>query len=118
MSFEVIEELQGKTLTEIERDGNEEIRFYTTEGKVVRMYHSQECCEDVEIEDLTGDLDDLVGHPLTRAEVRSNSQETFSGDQEWTFYQLDTVKGSVTIRWYGTSNGYYSTSVSISEYDA
>ena len=118
MSFEVIEELQGKTLTEIERDGDEEIRFYTTEGKVVRMYHSQSCCEHVEIEDLTGDLEDLVGHPLTRAEVRSNLQETFSGDQEWTFYQLDTIKGSVTIRWYGTSNGYYSTSVSISEYDA
>jgi hypothetical protein len=85
MGFEVIEELQGKTLTEIERDGDEEIRFYTTEGKVVRMYHSQSCCENVEIEDLTGYLNDLVGHPLTRAEFRSNSQETFSGDQRWTF---------------------------------
>lgn len=114
MSYAEISELYGKTLTRIEGyDGGEELVFYCSDGTEYRMYHQQDCCETVYMEGIAGDLNDLVGSPILTAEERSNYEKTDDGDEQWTFYELATNKGSVTIRWYGTSNGYYSTSVSI-----
>lgn len=83
------------------------------------------CCEDVCVEDVCGDVKCLIGSPITQAEVCSET--TMSYDDAvcgfkhsnpywtWTFYKFATVKGYVTIRWYGESNGCYSCEV-MSEY--
>lgn len=66
-------------------------------------------------QDVCGALEDLVGSPILLAEeVSSEHNETLCGDECWTFYKFATIKGSVTVRWYGSSNGYYSTAVSYS----
>lgn len=113
-----IKSLLGKTLSSIDvNKDRDEIKFHCTDGDSFLMYHSQDCCETVSIEDIVGDLEDLVGHPITMAEeVTSNEdpKEGFDHNYDsftWTFYKLATVKGYVTIRWYGGSNGYYSESV-------
>lgn len=82
------------------------------------MWHEQDCCEDVRIEDICGDLDDLTGAPILRADERTSSGETDGGSHTWTFYEFATVKGSVTIRWLGESNGYYSERLSIEIFTA
>jgi len=110
--------LQGKTLVRVSNKNNEEMYFKTTDGEEFILYHAQDCCESVTIDDICGDLDDLIGLPILLAEEVSECPFDDDEDGEdrdesetWTFYKLATNKGSVTIRWYGTSNGYYSESV-------
>lgn len=83
--------------------------FETNDGIVVKFYHEQSCCEDVSIEDIAGDLEDLCSSPIVMAECVSDRKDTEDGSsQTWSFYKFATVKGYVTVRWLGTSNGYYS----------
>lgn len=118
-----IELILGKTLTEAEHPDHETIVFRTTEGEVYHMYHEQDCCEHVTVEEIIGDLNDLVGHPILVAEEVSSSDpqpgqenaENHWGSFTWTFYKISTILGSVTIRWYGESNGYYSEAVTVAK---
>lgn len=121
-----IEVLKGLTLKEIQGDaGSEKLTFITNDEREFVMYHSTDCCESVDIEDIAGDLKDLIGNPILEASEETNSDNpktygdagyTYSDESHtWTFYKLATIKGSVTIRWYGSSNGYYSESVSFCE---
>jgi hypothetical protein len=111
------EEMRGRTAVKVENTGDE-IIFRFENGDGYMLHHLQDCCEDVRVEDVVGDLDDLVGAPLMMAEeIESPSPEwedTYDpgyGDHQWTFYKFATIKGYVTVRFLGTSNGYYSTSV-------
>lgn len=115
-----ISDLIGKTLTEIKNTGDE-IYFTTSEGENYLMYHEQDCCEHVSVEDIIGDLDDLIMSPITMAEEISEDgtdDEEWGESATWTFYKLATNKGYVTIRWYGSSNGYYSESVDFVKLEA
>lgn len=109
-SYKGVEDLIGKVITEIDKN-DDEMTFHTSDREIYKMYHYQDCCEHVYIEDIIGDLSDLIGSPITMAEEISEEDEEAYESGTWTFYKFATNKGYVTIRWYGSSNGYYSESV-------
>lgn len=103
----------GKTFTKVEANGNQELVF-SNDTESFTFFHQQFCCEDVYIESIVGDLSDLEDVPIRMAEESSNKgdKDDYTVEQ-WTFYKFATIKGYVDVRWYGTSNGYYSTDVSV-----
>ena len=117
--YEKFSDLLGKTLVNIANIENETLIFTVADGGAYKLFHEQDCCENVTIDDICGDLAHLIGMPILIAEevtsdtnpadakIDTKWQESFT----WTFYKLATNRGAVTIRWYGESNGYYSESV-------
>lgn len=114
-----IGDMVGVTMADVRGDeGDEELLFVADDGRRWRFYHSQGCCEHVQLEEVVGDLDDLIGAPLLQAEEVSSDgapEPLEGGSYTWTFYTFRTIKGSVTVRWLGTSNGYYSEGVDFEE---
>lgn len=110
-----ISDLVGKTLTScVVNNDCDEITFTTDSGQSYIMCHNQDCCENVRIDDIAGDLADLVGSPILQAEAAEGEtppERDLSESYTWTFYKLGTNRGRVTLRWLGESNGYYSESV-------
>ena len=121
-----IKEFKGKTIIDIKKvyeyededDKPTKLIFTMNNGEKYKMYHRQDCCELVWLEDIVGNLDDLIGKPLVMAEEETNENKEGALDDwddsyTWTYYKFATIKGYVTLRWYGTSNGYYSEDVDI-----
>ena len=112
MKFVDVSILKGKILKDIKIEGNENIFFIDEDGIEYKMFHDYDCCENVYIEDICGDINNLIGSKIIMAEEVINRDlsplNEFDESYTWTFYKFATVKGYVTIRWYGESNGYYS----------
>jgi hypothetical protein len=118
--------LKGLTITSIKRvsdDGDDSIKIATSDGRQWDMRHYQDCCESVRIEKIAGSLDSLIGSPLIEAREETDSEgwpadaepKEYTESYTWTTYYFATDSASVSIRWLGESNGYYSESVSIEE---
>lgn len=109
--------IDGVTFSSISgmEKGSEQVLFTATDGREFVMWHDQDCCENVRLEDVIGDVADLMGSPVLSFECVTNGDSEKPGEYSeswtWTFYKFQTAKGHVTLRWLGESNGYYSEAV-------
>lgn len=122
-----IQEMIGRTPRAVTAS-DDQLSFEFADGSFYTFNHEQDCCEHVYIDDICGDLTDLVGLPILEAYESSSDggsgkpEETpfwvtddpsgsSSESSTWTFYCFGNHKTRVTVRWLGESNGYYSESV-------
>jgi hypothetical protein len=113
----------GKTIADIQglKKDSDCVQIHFTDGSYLSMYHEQECCESVTLEDFDNDAQSLIGGDIIRIEEcisnandeEFNSLNDYDDSYTWTFYTIITSKGTMKLRWYGTSNGYYSESVTL-----
>jgi len=124
-ALHIYREAIGWTVTEVEQHSAEDgVTFKIRKGEEtgkIRMFHSQDCCEQVYLEEVIGgELSDLVGEEIMVFEKTSSEGEPppnrdgYEPDSyTWTFYKIRTNRLTLTLRWLGTSNGYYSEDVHV-----
>lgn len=115
--IKTFDDLKGQTISKIDRT-DDTLTFTLENGQRCRFYHEQDCCESVSIESVVGTIDDLIGSPLLEASVIESNENPAGVDPPecqdsftWTTYTFATERGTVIVRWYGESNGYYSEDV-------
>jgi hypothetical protein len=118
-SFDV---LVGKTIKSVKglQNGSEEVRFELDNGDTLVMRYEPDCCASCCVDDFSGDVADIIGTPIVVAEDRSQDGSDKVGPHgfkedsaTWTFYTIRTHKGTLDIKWFGSSNGYYSESTTL-----
>jgi hypothetical protein len=95
--------LLNKTIIDIEiSKWKTSMRLVCSDGYIYDIKHDQNCCEDVHLEDICGELEDIIGSPILLAEESTSDKNPLPNYEcfQWTFYTLRTIKGTVTLRWW------------------
>lgn len=118
---EFFKRLRGKFIIDVRGmyKGSNHVSVLFDDGSAIKFYHSQNCCETVELDDVWGDPEDLKNSELYEIELvtsKDRPRDKYDSSYTWSFYKFKTSRGYVDLRWYGASNGYYSETVNIEYY--
>lgn len=115
--------LVGKTFKRVQVKDAEIFFWEDQDGKSYVLDHNQDCCESVYIESIDGDLaEHLPNQEIVEAYEAYNSDDpppdAYHDDSHtWSFYVIRTMRDTFTIRFFGTSNGYYSETAELYRHD-
>lgn len=105
LSGEVIKNFIGEKAGELCR-----VEFES--GNVLELFHDQDCCECVVIEDIQGEPVQLIGKTLEYVDEEIEDGNVGESSTRTT-YTFKTSNYMLKIIWLGESNGYYSESVTV-----
>lgn len=109
--------LEGLTITKIDglKEYSEEVIFHTKEKRTFKLFHNYDCCENVLLADICGTtaltgkvLSATMKNNIGKQNVKTDLSAFDDCSTTWTFYDIQTNKGFLTLRWFGNSNGCYS----------
>ena len=92
------------------RDGDSKLFLRMSSGERFVLYKKMRGCEEAYLDEAIGDWADIIGQTILRADVRMSSDPTDPLQDEqyfehyvdspiaWTFYELATIRGSLTLR--------------------
>lgn len=108
-----IEQIVGKIIVKITGGnvGDEKILFECSDQTTFKMYHFQDCCENVQVDQIVGDINNILHSPVLSAEESNPDRpiidDIYNESFTWTDFTITTEKGTVVFQWLGCSNGYY-----------
>jgi len=93
--------LEGKVFSKVIRKDDSVVFLQKQTPFKIVLKHEQECCEQVYLGDVIGDLKDLENTPLL--EVKETKSSVPEAGPAY-FYDFRTIKGSVTLRFIHENN--------------
>ena len=111
--------LKGQTIRKIIALSTGSLKIVTDKYKY-HLYHEQDCCENVRLVDVIGDVDIILNKEIIFAEEDSGAKDPewhtsydYDCHHTWTKFVLGTKNANVEFWFLGESNGYYGESISI-----
>lgn len=106
----------GRVVKYVDID-KEEMKITCEDNSVFTFYHEQDCCENVYIADTVGDPMSLKGWRLLLVDMDAEMESDFSFESRTvTTVRFVTDENTVSVRWIGESNGYYSERVDLKQF--
>lgn len=121
MDIENFDFIIGKTIKSFNLNDNKtELIFISEDDKIYKMFYHNMGNSECVLEDIVGDLNDLVGMPILKAyktieNGKSKINKFFNDWELWTFYNFSTIKGTITLKWVDIDDYYYSVEVQFEE---
>lgn len=112
MYEEVDENILGAKVLSINY-ADSELKITTDKG-VFCMFHSEDCCENVWLEEGLDEIHGLIGKTILSFEERSYTQSEPDEDEyysSWHLYTVTHTGGYLDLCWRGHGKVYYSHSV-------